>query len=110
MPPFLQATAIAFGANHCAALLINPTLDGNTGHHSLYTCGRGFYGQLGHGDYEAQTNPKQLCIGYQVSVVSIPGSLCKTQLDSISSTYDGDWPSVWHMPARHQVHLYMPTV
>ncbi|KAF8068311.1 UVR8 [Scenedesmus sp. PABB004] len=62
-----QATAIAFGSSHTAALLISK-LDGNTGHHSLYTFGRGFYGQLGHGDYLPQREPKQLCIGYQTSV------------------------------------------
>jgi hypothetical protein len=37
----LQATAVAFGSNHTAGLLINPNLDGRTGHHSLYTFGRG---------------------------------------------------------------------
>ncbi|KAF6264241.1 regulator of chromosome condensation 1/beta-lactamase-inhibitor protein II [Scenedesmus sp. NREL 46B-D3] len=63
-----QATAVAFGSNHTAALLINPSLDGRTGHHSLYTFGRGFYGQLGHGNYEAQATPKQLCIGYQICI------------------------------------------
>jgi hypothetical protein len=37
----LQATAVAFGSNHTAGLMINPNLDGRTGHHSLYTHGRG---------------------------------------------------------------------
>lgn len=35
------------------------------------TCARpaGFYGQLGHGTYESVESPKELCIGYQPSVV-----------------------------------------
>jgi hypothetical protein len=37
---FLKATAIAFGANHSAALLL-PGQDSKTGHHNLYTMGRG---------------------------------------------------------------------
>lgn len=36
----LQATALAFGANHTAALML-PGKDGKAGHHSLYTTGRG---------------------------------------------------------------------
>lgn len=34
------------------------------------SCSSGFYGQLGHGNYEAQATPKQLCIGYQICIVS----------------------------------------
>lgn len=104
-----QATAIAFGANHSASLLLTSD-DNKSGHHSLYTVGRGasaagllvvcvlvtlvhdthtpqpktippfcasacgaartgFYGQLGHGDYESSTELRELCIGYQTSVV-----------------------------------------
>eukprot|EP00878_Enallax_costatus_P034396 GHUV01038130.1.p1 GENE.GHUV01038130.1~~GHUV01038130.1.p1 ORF type:complete len:576 (+),score=117.41 GHUV01038130.1:80-1807(+) len=62
-----QATAVAFGANHTAALLISKEQDGDSGHHSLYTFGRGWHGQLGHRDYEMQPKPKLLCIGYQPS-------------------------------------------
>lgn len=39
----------------------------------LSCCGvlpTGFYGQLGHGDYESITSPKDLCIGYQQCLVS----------------------------------------
>lgn len=36
----LQATAIAVGANHSAALML-PGQDNKSGHHSLYTMGRG---------------------------------------------------------------------
>lgn len=48
MPPrapraVLQATAIAFGANHTAALLLTSN-DNRGGHHSLYTVGRGAQG------------------------------------------------------------------
>jgi hypothetical protein len=104
-----QATALAFGAHHSAALLISEQ-DGRTGHHSLYTFGRGahhlsmlhgqhwtplpllsgqcrlcdilihdndalhsyhagFQGQLGHGDFGPQPEPKQLCLGYQTCSV-----------------------------------------
>eukprot|EP00879_Flechtneria_rotunda_P012690 GHRR01013251.1.p1 GENE.GHRR01013251.1~~GHRR01013251.1.p1 ORF type:complete len:372 (+),score=62.04 GHRR01013251.1:2010-3125(+) len=62
-----QATAIAFGAHHTAALLI-ANEDKVTGHHSLYTFGKGFYGQLGLGDYDNRPSPKHLCIGYQPSM------------------------------------------
>lgn len=45
--------------------------DSKAGHHSLYTMGRGFYGQLGSGDYESCDAPKHLCIGYQQCMVSL---------------------------------------
>lgn len=36
-----QATAIAFGSNHTAALLVDEADEECDGHHSLYTFGRG---------------------------------------------------------------------
>eukprot|EP00877_Chromochloris_zofingiensis_P012093 jgi/Chrzof1/7137/Cz02g12140.t1 len=68
-----QATAIAFGANHTAALLTKAAHDNTKdGHHSLYTVGRGFYGQLGHGDFASNSTFRPLCLGYQPSV-DVPG-------------------------------------
>lgn len=40
MPCVLQATALAFGSNHSAILML-PGKDNKAGHHSLYTMGRG---------------------------------------------------------------------
>lgn len=37
-------------------------------------CPAGFYGQLGHGDYESTESPKDLCIGYQQCIVSVRSS------------------------------------
>eukprot|EP00775_Hariotina_reticulata_P012779 gene12779-12908_t len=63
-----QATAVNFGANHTAALLLPTTEKVPETHHSLYTFGRGWHGQLGHGNFDNQAKPTLLCIGYQPSM------------------------------------------
>jgi len=60
-----QGTALAFGAYHSAALLIEgeSRRDPATGadlEHSLYTFGRGFHGQLGLGNYDSLGRPNKL--------------------------------------------------
>jgi hypothetical protein len=59
-----QATAIALGNMHSAALLVPE--DGPDANHNLYTFGFGHNGELGHGAFDdAYDEPEPLCLGYE---------------------------------------------
>lgn len=62
-----QATAIACGSHHTAALLIEQASasEPSTSGHSLYTFGRNLHGQLGCSDYEDHATPSAVNLGFQ---------------------------------------------